>query len=83
MIAAAVVGRLEGEGAVHFAKREAAVDHVARTVTEDLQVEDRLNDEVREMLRNLADEMNRQNIQYHEMFKLIKAKLVRERKLIL
>jgi hypothetical protein len=51
--------------------------------TEDLQQEDRLNDEVREILRTHADEMTRRGVQYHDMFKMIKAELVRKRKLIL
>jgi hypothetical protein len=46
-------------------------------------VEDRLNEEVREMIRTHSDEMSRQGIQYHDMFRMIKTKLVRERKLIL
>ena len=83
VIAHEVVRRLDESGAVRFSDQEDAKERVARMLTEDLQVEDRLNDEVREILRGLADQMNSQNIQYHEMFKLVKSKLVRERKLIL
>lgn len=56
---------------------------MARAFAEDLQVEDRLNEEVREILRTHADEMTRRGVQYHDMFKMIKAELVRKRKLIL
>jgi hypothetical protein len=56
---------------------------VAAGITADLQVEDRLNDEVRELLRQHAREMDQANVEYHEMFKKLKAKLVRDRKLIL
>jgi hypothetical protein len=83
MMADAVIRRLDEGGMAQFTDRNAVVEHVARALTEDLHVEDRLNDEVREILRGLADQMSSQNIQYHEMFKLVKAKLVRERKLIL
>ena len=83
IIAHEVVRRLDGSGAVRFADQEATKEMVVRIVTEDLQIEDRLNDEVREILRGLAEQMNSQNIQYHDMFKLVKSKLVRERKLIL
>lgn len=83
IIAHEVVRRLDDSGAVRFSDTEGAKEHLVRIVTEDLQVEDRLNDEVREILRGLAEQMNSQNIQYHEMFKLVKSKLVRERKLIL
>ena len=78
-----IADQLERTGSVRFADRAASVDRLGRALAEDLQVEDRLNEEVREILRGHADQIDRQNIQYHEMFKLIKSKLVRERKLIL
>jgi hypothetical protein len=78
-----IVRRLEESGSAELSDRESAVERVTRVFHEDLLVEDRLNEEVREILRGLTEQMNRQNIQYHEMFKLVKAKLVRERKLIL
>jgi hypothetical protein len=46
-------------------------------------VEDQLNDEVREILASHAEEMRRTNVEYREMFKMIKKKLARERKIIL
>ena len=78
-----IVRRLEDRGMIRSSDRSATVDCVVRALTADLQVEDLLNDEVREILRGHAEQIDRQNIQYHEMFKLIKSKLVRERKLIL
>ena len=83
IIAHEVIRRLEETGSVRLDDRTTAVERVGRALMEDLQVEDRLNEEVREILRGHADQIDRQNIQYHEMFKLIKSKLVRERKLIL
>ena len=61
----------------------AAASAAAGAFSDDLQVEDRLNDEVREILRTHSDEMTRRGVQYHDMFKMIKAELVRKRKLIL
>lgn len=52
-------------------------------MTEELLVEDRLNEEVREILTDHAEEMRRTNVEYREMFKMIKKKLARERKIIL
>ena len=52
-------------------------------MTEELLVEDRLNDEVREILTEHAEEMRRTNVEYREMFKMIKKKLARERDFIL
>jgi hypothetical protein len=49
----------------------------------EINMEDRLNDEVRVLLNQYADQMRQSGASYQEMFKLIKNKLVRERKLVL
>ena len=49
----------------------------------DLGLEDRLNEEVRTVLNQYQDQMRQTGASYQEMFKLIKNKLVRERKLVL
>ena len=82
-IASRMAATLDEENLVSGGSRDAIADLIGRAVTEDLQVEDRLNDEVREIIRQHMSEMDRQNIEHHEMFKKIKAKLVRDRKLIL
>ncbi len=56
---------------------------IGRIVTEELMVEDRLNEEVREILNQHAEEIRRTNVEYREMFKMIKKKLAKERKIIL
>lgn len=71
------------DGAIEADDRAAVAEAVASAIGEDLMVEDRLNDEVREIMRNYSDEMTRRGIQYHDMFKMIKQELVRKRKLIL
>jgi hypothetical protein len=49
----------------------------------ELNLEDRLNEEVRALLNQYSDQMRQNGVSYQEMFKLIKNKLVRERKLVL
>jgi hypothetical protein len=49
----------------------------------EINLEDRLNDEVRVLLNQYQDQMRQSGASYQEMFKLIKNKLVRERKLVL
>ncbi len=58
-------------------------EKIKSIISEDLLVEDKLNEEIREILRDYTDEMRRLSIEYHEMFKKVKAKLVKDRKLIL
>ncbi len=55
---------------------------LAGIITEELQVEDRLNDEVREILSQYSDYMRREGVSYQEMFRRIKNTLISQRKVI-
>jgi hypothetical protein len=50
---------------------------------EELQLEDRINDEVRLILEQYQDEMQRAGASYQEMFKKVKGELVRKYKAVL
>ena len=52
-------------------------------ITEDLMVEDRLNDEVKTLLDSKTEEYERSMMDYGRVFQMVKSKLVRERGLIL
>jgi len=54
---------------------------LARVIEDDLSTEDRLNDEVRELLEDYSDYMRRENISYNEMFRKIKNQMLAQRKL--
>ena len=54
---------------------------VAQIIEEDLSIEDKLNDEVREILEDYSEYMREQNISYQEMFRKIKKQLLAQRKL--
>lgn len=62
---------------------EPLTTEIRRLVTEDLLVEDRLNEEVKEILRAHTNEIDRGNIDYSRMFAMVKRQLVKERGLIL
>jgi len=82
-ICAQIVKGLIEEGLLEADDPGTAAGAAGAAFADDLQVEDRLNEEVREILRTHSDEMMRRGVQYHDMFKMIKAELVRKRKLIL
>jgi hypothetical protein len=82
-IAHQLVKRLAKESLISCDDAARTLEAVQHALTEDLMVEDRLNEEVRQILENYSDEIARGSVQYHDMFKLVKAKLVKERKLIL
>ncbi|HLJ48260.1 MAG TPA: DUF507 family protein [Bryobacteraceae bacterium] len=60
----------------------AASDLIAHIIEEELAVEDRLNDEVRDLLSQYAEYMRRENVSYQEMFRRIKNTLISQRKVI-
>lgn len=56
---------------------------IEELVLEELMVEDRINDEVREMLKQYDAEIEKGRLDYRKVFDLTKQKLVRERNIIL
>jgi hypothetical protein len=50
---------------------------------EELMVEDRLNNEVRELLKKHETDIERNRMDYRKLFELTKQKLVKERNLVL
>jgi uncharacterized protein len=54
---------------------------IATIIEEDLSTEDKLNDEVRDLLDDYSEYMRRENISYQEMFRKIKNQLMAQRKL--
>ena len=83
MLGHGVVKKIAEDGRAEVENPDEVGVRLMRLITEDLQVEDKLNDEVRQLLGLHEIEMRDKGIQYHEMFKIVKQKLVRERKLIL
>ena len=55
------------------------VDHI---ITEELTIEDRLNEEVRDILGQYSDYMRREGVSYQEMFRRTKNQLIAQRKVI-
>jgi hypothetical protein len=59
-----------------------AAESIANVIEEELAVEDRLNDEVRDLLGQYEDYMRQNDISYQEMFRRIKNTMIKERKVI-
>ncbi len=59
-----------------------AAAFIGDIMEEDLAVEDRLNDEVREVLSQYAEYMRREGVSYQDMFRRIKNTMITKRKVI-
>jgi hypothetical protein len=78
-----ILTMLESEGFIEVYDRSETFSAIQSVIMEDLMLEDRLDEEVRELLETYAEKMDQDRIQYHEMFKMVKDKLAKERNLIL
>jgi len=61
---------------------QAVADIIDHIITEELTIEDRLNEEVRDILGQYSDYMRREGVSYQEMFRRTKNQLIAQRKVI-
>lgn len=62
---------------------EKLIDQADAIILEELMLEDRLNNEVRELLKRHETDIERNRMDYRKLFELTKQKLVKERNLVL
>jgi hypothetical protein len=62
---------------------EKLIDRTGAILLDELMVEDRLNNEVRELLKQHETDIERNRMDYRKLFELTKQKLVKERNLVL
>ena len=67
---------------VETSSAESAAEMIGNLIEDELQVEDRLNDEVRDLLSQYSEYMRREGVSYQEMFRRIKNTLISQRKVI-
>ncbi|MBI5633239.1 MAG: DUF507 family protein [Nitrospirae bacterium] len=62
---------------------EKLIEQADAIILEELMLEDRLNNEVRELLKKHETDIERNRMDYRKLFELTKQKLVKERNLVL
>ena len=82
-MAGEVTKRLLASKMIEASNPAVLTEQVRQKMAEELGVEDRINEEVREILSQHAEEMRRTGVSYQEMYKKVKGELARQRKLIL
>jgi uncharacterized protein len=76
-----LVQKLSG-GTIESSSPDAVAEKIATVIADELAVEDRLNDEVRDVLSQYAEYMRRESVSYSEMFRRVKNTLISQRKVI-
>jgi hypothetical protein len=69
-------------GIIETTAPDSVAEKIAEVIEEELAVEDRLNDEVRDLLSQYSEYMRREGVSYQEMFRRIKNTLISQRKVI-
>ncbi|MBV9506439.1 MAG: DUF507 family protein [Acidobacteriia bacterium] len=69
-------------GILETSAPDAVAEKIDETISAELAVEDRLNDEVRDLLSQYSEYMRREGVSYQEMFRRIKNTLITQRKVI-
>ena len=59
------------------------IEGIARVITDELMVEDRLNEEARQVLAEHSAHIERSDITYSEMFKKVKRELAKKKGIVL
>ncbi len=79
-----LAGRLQEEGHIELiGDRKGFVEALDQVVTHELSAEDRVNAEVRQLLKAYEHQIEQGQVDYQKMFQMVKQKLVRERGVIL
>lgn len=73
----------EGEVIDIIGEEDLVAGHLRQALTENMSIEDQLNREVDDILRNHLKEIQRDSVDYRRMFQMVKTKLARERNLVL
>ncbi len=63
--------------------KEQLLEEAEKLIFDELMVEDRLNEEVREILKKFETEIEKGKLDYRKLFEMTKQKLVKQRNLVL
>ena len=69
-------------GVMETTMPDAVAQKTADVINEELAIEDRLNDEVREILSQYSEYMRREGVSYQDMFRKAKNTLISQRKVV-
>ena len=69
-------------GVIETTTPDLVTERIDEVISEELAVEDRLNDEVRDILSQYSEYMRREGVSYQEMFRRAKNTLISQRKVV-
>jgi len=82
-LAFVILRNLSKEGKIIVEDRHRLLEEMTNLILDEFMKEDKLDQEVREILGKHMEKIRRENIEYQQMFKEVKKKLARERGIVL
>jgi hypothetical protein len=82
-LASVILRSLAKEGKIIIEDRPRLLEEVTSLMTEEFQKEDRLDQEVREILNKHMEKIRKENLEYQTMFRMIKTRLAKEKGIVL
>lgn len=82
-MAFAIVRNLIKQEKIHNKDKSKLIEDVTNLLTEEFLNEDKLDQEVREILNKHMEKIRKENIEYQTMFRMIKTKLAKEKDIVL
>jgi uncharacterized protein len=82
-MAFSIVRNLLKEKNIRANEKNQVVEDVKNLITEEFLNEEKLDQEVREILNQHRDKIRKENIEYQTMFRMIKTKLAKEKDIVL
>ncbi|MGZ5438262.1 MAG: DUF507 family protein [Candidatus Aminicenantales bacterium] len=82
-LASIILRNLAKEGKIIVEDKGRLLEEVTNVLVDEFQMEDRLDQEVRELLSKHMEKIRKENIEYQAMFKEVKKKLAREKGIVL
>jgi hypothetical protein len=78
-----IVRNLFKEEKIIAESKNVLINDISNLITEEFLKEDKLDQEVREILNQHMEKIRKENIEYQTMFRMIKTKLAKERNIVL
>ena len=78
-----IVRNLLKEEKIIVEKKSDIITDITTLITDEFQKEDKLDQEVREILNTHMEKIRKENIEYQTMFRMIKTKLAKEKEIVL
>jgi hypothetical protein len=82
-LAFVILRNLAKERKIIVEDRNRLLEEMTNLILDEFMKEDKLDQEVREILGKHMEKIRRENIEYQTMFRMIKMKLARERNIVL